>query len=435
LGAATIGNTDNHFNFNSENSQSYSTQPSPNQLATADTGCTGHFLHINNPSSNQVPTNHGIYVQLPNKKKIQATHTCQLNIPGLPATATQAHIFPQLAHALLSIGLLCDHGCTAIFDQQTVKIHHADQIITTGYRDTRTNLWVIPMSNQTLTNQLRPTNNEHRANSAYHISTLPELVQFLHAACGSPVPSTWIRAIEQGHFATWPGLTANLVRKHLPKSIATVKGHLNQQRQNIRSTKTSHAKPSSIINLKPPSDSPNERSHHVYAATSKIPGQISTDLTGRFLSTSSHGNKYILILYDYNSNSILAEPMKNRSDTEHLRAYNKLHQYLVIRGFKPLLQKLDIKVSTALKRSIKEKGIDYQLVPPHIHWRDAAERAIRTFKDHFVACLCTTDKTFPMHLWDRLLPQAISTTLNLLRTSRLNPNLSTKEHLNGVGRT
>jgi hypothetical protein len=116
---------------------------------------------------------------------------------------------------------------------------------------------------------------------------------------------------------------------------------------------------------------------------------------------------------------------------ELLRAYNKLHQYLVRHGFKPILQKLDNEASTALKRSIKEKGIDYQLVPPHIHQQNAAERTIRTFKDHFVACLCTTNKKFPMHLWDRLLPQAIMM-LNLLRMLRLNPNLSAEEHLNGT---
>jgi hypothetical protein len=51
-----------------------------------------------------------------------------------------------------------------------------------------------------------------------------------------PGPFTWVRAIHAGHFATWPGLTAELVHKHLPPSLATAKGHLDQQRQNIRST-------------------------------------------------------------------------------------------------------------------------------------------------------------------------------------------------------
>jgi hypothetical protein len=190
-------------------------------------------------------------------------------------------------------------------------------------------------------------------------------------------------------------------------------------------------KPETPLDNQPISESPNERTHHVFAAVYDTTGEIATDQTGKFPTTSIRGHKYVLILYDYNSNSILAETMRNCSDTEHLRAYNSLHQHLVERGFKPQLQKLDNEASKALKRSIRDKGIDYQLVPPHAHRRNAAERAIRTFKNHFIACLGTTDKNFPLHLWDRILPQAI-TTLNLLRSSRLNPRLSAEEHLNGT---
>jgi hypothetical protein len=66
----------------------------------------------------------------------------------------------------------------------------------------------------------------------------------------------------------------------------------------------------------------------------------------------------------------------------------------------------------------------------HSHRRNAAERAIRSFKDHLIAGLCSTDKSFPMHLWDRLLPQAVIT-LNMLRTSRINPKLSASTHIYG----
>jgi hypothetical protein len=45
--------------------------------------------------------------------------------------------------------------------------------------------------------------------------------------------------------------------------------------------------------------------------------------------------------------------------------------------------------------------------------------------------LCSTDKKFPMHLWDRLIPHAVIT-LNLLRQSRLNPKLSSRAQLNGL---
>jgi hypothetical protein len=70
-------------------------------------------------------------------------------------------------------------------------------------------------------------------------------------------------------------------------------------------------------------------------------------------------------------------------------------------------------------------------VPPHCHRRNAAERAIRNFKEHFVAGLSSVDPTFPLHLWDKLLPQA-EITLNLLRTSRLHPQLSAAAHFHGL---
>jgi hypothetical protein len=75
--------------------------------------------------------------------------------------------------------------------------------------------------------------------------------------------------------------------------------------------------------------------------------------------------------------------------------------------------------------------VEYQLVPPHCHRRNAAERAIRTFKEHFVAGISSVDHTFPLHFWDRLLPQA-KITLNLLRTLRLHPQLSAAAHFHGL---
>jgi hypothetical protein len=75
--------------------------------------------------------------------------------------------------------------------------------------------------------------------------------------------------------------------------------------------------------------------------------------------------------------------------------------------------------------------IDYQLVPHHCHRRNAAERAIRTFKENFVAGISSFDPAFPLHLWDRLLQRA-EITLNLLRTLRLHPQLSAASHFHGL---
>jgi hypothetical protein len=92
--------------------------------------------------------------------------------------------------------------------------------------------------------------------------------------------------------------------------------------------------------------------------------------------------------------------------------------------------KLDNEASKLLKTYLHQQDITFQLVPSYSHRRNSAERAIRSFKDHLIAVLCSTDKSFPMHLWDRLLPQAVIT-LNMLRTSRINPKLSAATHIYG----
>jgi hypothetical protein len=84
-----------------------------------------------------------------------------------------------------------------------------------------------------------------------------------------------------------------------------------------------------------------------------------------------------------------------------------------------------------LKHFFNANDVEYQLVPPRFYRRNAAERAIRTFKENFVAGLSSVDPTFPLHLWDRLLSQA-GITLNLLQTSSLHPQLSAAAHFHGL---
>jgi hypothetical protein len=48
-----------------------------------------------------------------------------------------------------------------------------------------------------------------------------------------------------------------------------------------------------------------------------------------------------------------------------------------------------------------------------------------------MAGLSSVDPNFPLHLWDRLLPQT-EITLNLLRTPRFHPQLSTAAHFHGL---
>jgi len=91
---------------------------------------------------------------------------------------------------------------------------------------------------------------------------------------------------------------------------------------------------------------------------------------------------------------------------------------------------MDNEASKAVQSTISNKEVRFQLVPPNNHRANAAERAIQTFKHHFISCLSTCDKNFPLHLWCRILPQ-VQLTLNLLRNSNTIPHISAECHLNG----
>jgi hypothetical protein len=167
----------------------------------------------------------------------------------------------------------------------------------------------------------------------------------------------------------------------------------------------------------------------IYAATIDT-GQIYTDQSGRSPLMYSKGNKYIMVLYEYDGNAILAEPVKNRTAVELLRAFQTMETELTARGLQPKLMRLDNEASQLLKSYLHDKTITFQLVPPYSHRRNVAERAIRSFNDHLISGLCSTDKAFPMHMWDRLLPQAVIT-LNMLRIYGINPKLSASTQIDG----
>jgi hypothetical protein len=387
-----------------------------NDTAILNSGCTRFFLSATAPCSNKQEAHVLLSVNMPNGTMIQSSHTCDLLLADLPPQARKAHILPGLVHnSLILVGQLCDNGCNITFTQEQVTVLKNGKCVMYGSRDPRSCLWRVDLKHRFETKQVQ-------CNHAHDSINQKDLINYLHAACFSPPKSTWITAIKNGHFTSWPGLTEHAVEKYLSKSTSTTKGHLNQQRQNARTTKVKDPK---VIMAEPDLDQ-GIKTEYVYAATIDA-GQIYTDQTGRFPVVSSKGNKYIMILYDYESNAILAQTIKDRTAPELLRAFQVMEQELVARGLKPKLMKLDNEASKLLKTYLHQQNITFQVVPPYSHRRNSAERAIRSFKYHLIAGLCSTDKSFPMHMWDILLPQAVIT-LNMLRTSRINPKLSASTH-------
>jgi hypothetical protein len=405
---------------------------SPPTTNIADTGTTGHFLKTDAPCINKRKANPSIAVLQPDGSPMYSTHEADLDIPGLPPEARNAHLLPSLeAASLISIGQLCDSGCVATFTATTVSIDLNGVSVLTGTRSPVTRLWSLDFP---------VTPRFGQANAAYAASlsaTPAQLVAFAHAALFSPALSTLVRALEEHYISGFPGLSSKLLRKYPPQSVPMVKGHLDQSRQNQRSTKpqtntaaTATTGDETDDDFFPSATADGLKTHFCYAACMESTGKIFTDQTGRFILPSSTGNNQLLVLYDYDSNFIHAEPMKSKSGPEILAAYKRAHKMLCTAGLRPKLQRLDNECSESLKEFMTAENVDFQLVPPLVHRRNAAERAIRTFKNHFIAGLCSTAKDFPLHLWDRLLPQALLT-LNLLRGSRINPKLSAWAQVNG----
>ena len=358
-----------------------------------------------------------------------STHEGHLDIPTLPPAATLAHIVPEMTtHNLLSVGQLCDAGCTATITRDKIEVTHDNTTILTGTRSDDTTLWHMDFPSEVEPETIFP----YYANAAVGMSTTADMVKFMHAAFFSPTLSTLEKALQKGYIKNIPGFTATTLKKHPPQSAAMIKGHLDQSRQNVRSTKNINNDDNEDDDLYPlqltlPND---DQANYCYATIFSQSGKMYSDQTGNFFQASSKGNLLVMILYDYDSNAILAEPIKNRKAETILAAYEKMHRFLKSKGMKPKIQVLDNECSQQLKEYMNNNNIKYQLAAPGQHRTNAAERAIRTFKNHFIAGLCSTDEHFPLHLWDRLIEQAVIT-LNLLRGSRMNPKHSAWSQLNG----
>jgi hypothetical protein len=268
-----------------------------------------------------------------------------------------------------------------------------------------TGLWRINLRKEHLQSQLAVANN------FYELHNTGALFNYLQKAMFSPTKSDLSQAVNNGHLVTWPGLTEKAINKHLKLTPATNIGHMNHRRQNIMSTsKIPITSDIEDVNVTPAGS--GTKTHLVYAVLVDQ-GQLYTDLTGKIPVRSSKGNWYIMVCYVFDCNCVKVVPMKSRSASECVKAYDHIHQELTSKGFKPKLQTLDKEASTALKNFFTTNDVEYQLFPPHCHRHNAAERAIQTFKEHFMALLSSVDPNFPLHVWDRILPQA-EITLNLL---------------------
>jgi hypothetical protein len=171
------------------------------------------------------------------------------------------------------------------FDKHNVFIKKGDELILQGERDAATGLWTANLGSAPVF-----TATQHVAMSGIAAETVGERIAFLHECAGAPVLSTFRAAVKAGYYTTWPELTASRIdKKYLVEPAATIKGHLDQQRKNMQSTKPK-AKPKSTKPFKFPGTAesageqqpvaPEEQCNHVFLTCTEITGQIYSDQPG-----------------------------------------------------------------------------------------------------------------------------------------------------------
>ena len=99
-------------------------------------------------------------------------------------------------------------------------------------------------------------------------------------------------------------------------------------------------------------------------------------LAGCYPIKSAHGNQYILICYEYYSNTVLSESLPSISGAYINKRVQKLLETLTTSGHNPKLRIIYNEFYYLLKKTLLQQNISYQIVPLHIHRRIAAERSI-----------------------------------------------------------
>ena len=203
-----------------------------NHATIVDTGATRHYLDnaAEQYYTDVKHTSTGPSVKVANGENIETSKRALVPLAKeLSTKAKVGHIFNGLqSGSLISIGQLCGNDYVALFKKYNVKIYNDGKAIVIGQCNDVNGLWNAPL----VLKETQTPHTQHSANGAIkNVRTKRNHTAFLHACAFSPLPSTFLRAIQHGHSESWPSLTITLMTKHLAKSLATSMGHLRMEQQ------------------------------------------------------------------------------------------------------------------------------------------------------------------------------------------------------------
>eukprot|EP00804_Cyclotella_cryptica_P026368 CCRYP_007673-RA/>CCRYP_007673-RA protein AED:0.52 eAED:0.52 QI:0/0/0/0.5/1/1/2/0/639 len=318
--------TTQHVQFHKQHSTHlFSTDNIP--AITYDSGADGHYLNEDDRRRARLPilrpsTKH---VAVANGQVSTAKHESSLPFEGLSQRANKADTFDDFPQSLMSVGKVSDDGTISVFTKDGVTVQREDDVLITckgapifiGVRDHNGRYRVPLIQNKGHWQPRIPTKKARQhfeqANSVYDLPSTEQAIKWMHAVCGYPVKSTWLKAIKAGNFMGWPLLTEQNVKKYYPETTATPKGHLNQSRKNVRSTETKPFKEPNTSQLR------GRKNKDVYIKVYDVRETVFTDQTGQFPTRSQSGNKYIMVMVDIDSSGILVPSIRDPTPTSKTR--------------------------------------------------------------------------------------------------------------------
>jgi hypothetical protein len=128
-----------------------------------------------------------------------------------------------------------------------------------------------------------------QANSVYNLPSTKQAIKRMHAVCGYPVKSTWLKAIKAGSYVGWSMLNERNLQKYYPKTIKTAKSQLIRTRKNVRSTKAETA-PLETCNT---SQFHGKKVQDAYTETYRVRKTMFSDQTGQSPTCSQQGNSWL----------------------------------------------------------------------------------------------------------------------------------------------
>ncbi|KAL7542018.1 hypothetical protein ACHAWF_007069, partial [Thalassiosira exigua] len=326
-----------------------------------------------------------------------------LPITQLRDVAREGDILQGLVHnSLVAAPKLAANGYTTIFnpdgkgvevyDKQDVVIEAKNAPKLRGWQD-ESGLWRVPMVDGladdcwTEGQKVEHVLPKEQVNNLFNLPSTEQRVDYIHACLGFPTKAAMLSATRAGRLLTIPFATVANINEFYPETNEMPKGHLDQQRQGVRSTRETNED-----NIKAMELSGAKKEHDVYVKVWDLRETTYSDQTGVFRFRSYRGHRYRQQFHLSGANEI---------EKKQQKWWTRTTAYLTGSRRQALIPRSMSLTTSSQTRSSKPSRRSASWGWCHL---DATEETL-------------------LRLWPELLPQA-ELTLNLLRPSHARPNIS-----------